>query len=714
MELGHPLDGLDSLSWSFHSHAYGSAEDLPDLVRALAGTDADAAREALSELYGSVLHQGTVYDASTVVVPFLAGLAAAGHRTKDVLLLLGGMAASEDEYGVEPGAVRAAVAGRLPLLLPLLDAAEAGVRRAAVWTVSHTRTPVALSALRARWDEESEAAVRAEILSGIARIDPGAGAALAAGALGPSRPAGVRLAAVFAHLDAGVPWTGALTSVLLSLLPANPLHEVFDFDRTEPLTAVVEALLERDGAAQRGAAFALVEAALRDGRAEVRAEGAWAADRACMLSRSAPHRLVPALRAACVDEASVLALASLLGRLGPAAAPTADVLLPLASRAPEQDDDPADRALAALVLVTPDLATPLLAAGLGRRPRALDAATALRSPDHAFPYDHDLLTAVRTRLSHPGALSGNEPWQLTNLLAGWGRAATPALPELCALLPHHPDQAARAITSVARDAQPAERANAAAALRAAAENGTLAAARALYDLTGDAVPLLRRLGPELRESATRRRHAATAAGELGPRAATLAPALRSALGDPDAGTTPALDADTAIAEALWRITGDADESVALLDAVFRRAAANPWSQWSVARAARVAEQLGPAARPLEPRLEAALADPRPAAAAVLALLAVAEPATLDRPALAEAALAAAETGNDPQRACEALDVLGVATLTDQQLTRLSVLAHGDARTVRSGVEDRIIGQDEAFRQRARTLLPAGRAATDEP
>ncbi|MFB8242427.1 hypothetical protein ACFC58_38445, partial [Kitasatospora purpeofusca] len=101
------------------------------------------------------------------------------------------------------------------------------------------------------------------------------------------------------------PWTGALTSVLLSLLPANPLHEVFDFDRTEPLTAVVEALLERDGAAQRGAAFALVEAALCDGRTEVRAEGAWAADRACMLSRSAPHRLVPALRAACVDEASV-------------------------------------------------------------------------------------------------------------------------------------------------------------------------------------------------------------------------------------------------------------------------------------------------------------------------------------------------------------------------------------------------------------------------
>lgn len=97
-----------------------------------------------------------------------------------------------------------------------------------------------------------------------------------------------------------------------------------------------------------------------------------------------------------------------------------------------------------------------------------------------------------------------------------------------------------------------------------------------------------------------------------------------------------------------------------------------------------------------------------------ALLVVAEPASLDRPALAEVALAAAETGADPQGACDALDALGAATLTDQQLARLTVLAHGDSRTVRSGVEDRIIAQDEAFRQRAQALLSTARAATDKP
>lgn len=63
----------------------------------------------------------------------------AGRQVADVLMLLGGMAESEDEHGVAPGTVRAAVAGQLPLLLPLLDAAEPEVRRTAAWAVSHTR-----------------------------------------------------------------------------------------------------------------------------------------------------------------------------------------------------------------------------------------------------------------------------------------------------------------------------------------------------------------------------------------------------------------------------------------------------------------------------------------------------------------------------------------------------------------------------------------------
>ncbi|MFD5322899.1 HEAT repeat domain-containing protein [Streptomyces sp. NPDC127092] len=721
MDLPHPLDGLDAHPWASSSHAYGSAEDIPDLLRALTDTDAAASDAALSELYGSVLHQGTVYAASAEAVPFLARIAAAGHRTADVLALLGGMAASEDECGVAPGRVRAAVAGQLAVLLPLLSDDDPVVRRAAAWAVSHTRTPgTVLPALRARWAEEPESDVRAEVLTGISRLDPRRGAAEAAPVLEPSQPAVVRLAAVFACLDGGAPWNESLHTTMLSLLPAGSLRSEFDLERGEPLAAVVEALLERDDEPAREAAFALVRAALRDGRAEVRSEGLWAADRACMLSRSAARHLVESLRAAALDEEAVLGMASLLGRLAGAAAPAADVLVPLAGRNPDQADDHADRALAALVRVAPDRAAPLLAAGLGRRPRALDAAAGLwgaasgpgGAASASFPYHGDLLDAVRLRLARPATLGGNEPPQLCALLAGWGAGAAAALPELCAAIPHLPGPASRALASVAANCAPADRAVAVAALRAAARSGALAAAQALYDLTDDPALLLGCLGQELGGGGWGVSDAAGIAAGLGSRGAALAPLLQGALSDPGTCTTRALDTDAALAEALWRVTGDPDPAVAVLASVFDRAAQSQWTRWSVARAARVTALLGPAGRSLTARLEAALDDPAQAPAAVLALVAVSDPAALDHAALASAALASAESDADPTGACDALEALGGAALNADHLSRLAVLADGDARVIRSGVEPHIIRQDEAFRARARTLLTSFRQTTE--
>lgn len=71
MELAHAPDGLDGLDgrpWTDLSHAYGSAEDLPELLRTVAGADEGAAQDPLSTLHESVLHQGTVYSASAEVV----------------------------------------------------------------------------------------------------------------------------------------------------------------------------------------------------------------------------------------------------------------------------------------------------------------------------------------------------------------------------------------------------------------------------------------------------------------------------------------------------------------------------------------------------------------------------------------------------------------------------------------------------------------------
>jgi hypothetical protein len=70
------LEGLERIDWAGLGHAYGSAEDVPELLRALASPEKDAREEAISALYGNIWHQGTVYGATSRAVPFLIELAA--------------------------------------------------------------------------------------------------------------------------------------------------------------------------------------------------------------------------------------------------------------------------------------------------------------------------------------------------------------------------------------------------------------------------------------------------------------------------------------------------------------------------------------------------------------------------------------------------------------------------------------------------------------
>ncbi|MEU6955464.1 hypothetical protein [Streptomyces sp. NPDC045714] len=157
---------LDARSWASYTHAYGSAEDVPGCLRALAGDDDAAAEEALSELYSSILHQGSVYEASAKAVPFLARIAAAGIRTVDVLLLIGGIAegGTDPDPGAEPepgpagseavresdeAACRRAVVAHLPLLLASVEHEDRAVRQAAAWAAGWTGTAGAALAVPA-------------------------------------------------------------------------------------------------------------------------------------------------------------------------------------------------------------------------------------------------------------------------------------------------------------------------------------------------------------------------------------------------------------------------------------------------------------------------------------------------------------------------------------------------------------------------------------
>lgn len=68
------LEGLDRVPWGQLEHAYGTAEDVPGLLRQLADPDPEVRQRVMHELYGNLFHQGTRYPATPYAVPFLIEL----------------------------------------------------------------------------------------------------------------------------------------------------------------------------------------------------------------------------------------------------------------------------------------------------------------------------------------------------------------------------------------------------------------------------------------------------------------------------------------------------------------------------------------------------------------------------------------------------------------------------------------------------------------
>ncbi len=69
---------LEDARWADLRHAYGSAGDIPSLLRTLSD-DCSPSRSSNAEpwfsLWSSLCHQGNVYTASYAAVPHLVGLA---------------------------------------------------------------------------------------------------------------------------------------------------------------------------------------------------------------------------------------------------------------------------------------------------------------------------------------------------------------------------------------------------------------------------------------------------------------------------------------------------------------------------------------------------------------------------------------------------------------------------------------------------------------
>lgn len=65
------LDGLDRLDWSAVTDAYGPATDIPSLLRAAVSKNPDHREFAYELLYQTIWHQGNVYSATVIAIPFL-------------------------------------------------------------------------------------------------------------------------------------------------------------------------------------------------------------------------------------------------------------------------------------------------------------------------------------------------------------------------------------------------------------------------------------------------------------------------------------------------------------------------------------------------------------------------------------------------------------------------------------------------------------------
>jgi|AGTN01.1.fsa_nt_gi hypothetical protein len=94
------LEGLDDINWKELQHAYGSASDVPELLRRLCVKSDDAKEGAQYQLFGNIWHQHTVYEATPYAVPFLIEIASLKSTPdrENVLCLIAAIADAHDSY----------------------------------------------------------------------------------------------------------------------------------------------------------------------------------------------------------------------------------------------------------------------------------------------------------------------------------------------------------------------------------------------------------------------------------------------------------------------------------------------------------------------------------------------------------------------------------------------------------------------------------------
>jgi HEAT repeat protein len=197
------LAGLRDIEWSQLRHAYGGASDVPSLLQALLSKRGAERQRAIGELFSCLCHQGTVYEASAAVLPFLIELLASPDvPDRDAIAHLfacivdgGGFFHTHASLDREAGeavakahgftldqmlqrergtvqAVRLAGATGLHLLLPYLQHEEPELREAVAQALGRYPElgPQLLAVLERHHATEPDEHVRAAMLASITRL----------------------------------------------------------------------------------------------------------------------------------------------------------------------------------------------------------------------------------------------------------------------------------------------------------------------------------------------------------------------------------------------------------------------------------------------------------------------------------------------------------------------------------------------------------------
>ncbi|MFD9465528.1 hypothetical protein [Streptomyces sp. NPDC060027] len=626
--------GFDAVDWSVLRHAYGAAEDVPGMLRDLYRPQQAAA--AADSLLTHVHHQGGgVYSSAPAALPHVIAAAAdpavAADVRQELLYLVGALAGAGNI--AEPRFVTsgwpAAWDLAVPDLLPLLDDPVAVNRTAVAVALAEARRRAdeVTAALRARWGVEPDPRTRLQLIDSVGSLTAHAG-----------ERRGSSLGWLRELMDAADPSVRLVA--VQALRRALPGQDDAAYARTvsEVLSGGEPTTWRPGGGAVRATVVWAVGllGADRAGRADatrrllghrdpsVRAGALQVAAQALSARRSAVAELLPAVARSLSDPepGNRLFAARVLGMCGHAALPWADALAAMVTDDEGEAYLPArSHALWALSRLGDVRCVAPLARRLGgaRTGFAYHASHA----DGWWTYELSLgevagglgahagvlLPPVRARLAAASTL--DERRGLCQLLESWGAAAAPAIPDLLGLLDTDAAvwalDALAAIGPAAAEAVPRERLR---ALLGDPPAGQPFAPRCLAlaygRLTGDRKPALDLLLPQLGKLYGRE-SAALLLGELGPAGAPYAGRLRELLPLCKGGWLP-----LRVGEALWRITGRADEVVPVLVRAIAPFAERGGAYPAVIETVKLLAGMGADAAPAEPALRAFLdADERP-------------------------------------------------------------------------------------------------------